>query len=136
MRYEHVIQTPCPKCGAPVVQFETFCCYRYANRSCIKCGFHDAISLEEYYSQHLTHPNISGGSDKVWIHIINPAEMDEWEKSIAKHSPLHNYHLKEVTGDEAAAFRKQLEECGYDEVKGPQIGFLGNKQVFDPPIQL
>ena len=109
----------------------------YANRSCIKCGHKDVIPLKEYYGQHLTHLYISGEFDKVWRHIIDdPAALDEYEKKMAKESSLSNYHLVEVTGDEAVAFRKQLEECGYTEVKGPQIGFVGDKQVFDPPWQL
>ena len=71
---------------------------------------------------------VSGGHSGVWKDSPRPKDPNI--------SYDDGYDLVRVTGEEATAMLALMVEHGYMNVKGPQIGFVGTQQVFDPPIQL
>ena len=121
-RYEKVVKTPCPACQSPLLELVSFCCCMEVYMSCRKCGEKHTLPIQEGWKL-LENPHVSGGFDALWQH--EPTCKD----------PM-GYNLKKLPDEEYQAFLKLMEENGYTEVKGTQLGFVGNKQVFDPPIQL
>ena len=130
MRHEKVGQIPCGKCDAPIVEIATFCCSDAAHLICRKCGNQQSVKSKDVDEQ-LMHKlyATSGWGDKptVWRQFPDVYDPKKYK---------YGYDFKKATEEEATEFLSVLEQYGYTEVKGPQIGFLGEKQVFETPIQL
>ena len=120
--HEKVIKAPCSSCQSPLIEMVSFCCCDEVYLTCRKCGIKSTLPIEEGWKL-LENPHVSGGFDALWQH--EPTCKD----------PL-GYNVKKLPDEEFLAFQKLMKENGYSEVAGAQIGFVGNVQVFDPPIQL
>lgn len=144
MRYEYLVAHPCQKCDCPLTSLACYCCSEVSDHFCKKCGHKEQISSKQAWEwMHLkvhrrngafTGKRFDGSSWTSWYRYVHRPENIGHPKSPS--DLKEEWEMKGLTLEEATPYEELARQHGVLGVKGPQIGFVGNKQVFDPPWQL
>ena len=155
MKYEYVVDSPCPNCQAPVVSLGCYCCSTTADRWCMACNRLDSIPNKEAHrllDTCMYATNLMGTAQVFLKRPATPFELDKQASDFAKYKTEHPeksdldhefmkhlymnaYIYVTLTNEEKNAFILKVKSCGKTSLASDQIGFVGNRQVFEPTMK-